>query len=159
MSGVIINSCNQDKLANTVSLMELGPSYTLFVFTLFHNSHYTFRRSVSTLLSSNFRESLDQLIQSYVQRQENSPLDWDLEEAEAVSPASSSPEQEQTQEGNNSTNELYIDQDLRSTVNLPPPPVPPGPLWRSNLHTGGWTRQTIHQPEIVCNSSFYALFH
>ncbi|KAJ3689805.1 hypothetical protein LUZ61_018969 [Rhynchospora tenuis] len=101
------------------------------------------RRSVSTLLSSNFRESLDQLIQSYVQRQENTPLDWDLEEA--VSPDTSSPEQEQTQERNNTTDELYTDQDLRS---IPPPPVPPEPLWRSDMHTGGWTRQTIHQPEI-----------
>ncbi|KAF3319774.1 Protein neuralized [Carex littledalei] len=103
------------------------------------------RRSVSTLLSSNFRESLDQLIQSYAQRQENTPFDWDLEEA--VSPATS-PEQGQTQERNNTTNELYIDEDLRSPVNLPPPPVPPEPLWRSNLITGGWTRQTVHQPEI-----------
>ncbi|KAJ4803007.1 RING/U-box superfamily protein [Rhynchospora pubera] len=101
------------------------------------------RRSVSTLLSSNFRESLDQLIQSYVQRQENTPLDWDLEEA--VSPATSSPAQEQTQERNNTTDELYTDQDLRS---IPPPPVPREPLWRSDMHTGGWTRQTIHQPEI-----------
>jgi hypothetical protein len=112
---------------------------------------------VSTLLSSNFRESLDQLIQSYVQRQENTPFDWDLEEV--VSPDTSSQEQEPTEEGNNSTNELYIDQNLRTTVNLPPPPLPPGPLWRSNLHTGGWTRQTVHQPEIVCNSSFQALCH
>ncbi|XP_078155672.1 uncharacterized protein LOC144551545 [Carex rostrata] len=104
------------------------------------------RRSVSTLLSSNFRESLDQLIQSYVQRQENTPFDWDLEEA--VSPAATSPEQGQTQERNNTTNELYIDEDLRSPVNLPPPPVPPEPLWQSNLITGGWTRQTVHQPEI-----------
>lgn len=112
---------------------------------------YTFRRSVSTLLSSNFRESLDQLIQSYVQRQENTPFDWDLEEA--VSPAATSPEQGQTQERNNTANELYIDEDLGSPVNLPPPPVPPEPLWQSNLITGGWTRQTVHQPEIVSNSS------
>jgi hypothetical protein len=126
------------------------------VFKLFNFSYYTFRRSVSTLLSSNFRESLDQLIQSYVQRQENTPFDWDLEEA--VSPDTSQ-EQEQTQEGNNSIDELYIDQDSTTTVNLLPPPVPPGSLWPSNLHTGGWTHQTIQQPEIVCNSSFHALCH
>ena len=110
------------------------------------NKVYLFsRRSVSNLLRSGFRESMDQLIQSYVQRQGHAPLDWDLQRP---LPSSASPEEDQGPRGD----DLNQDQPgvPRPPLVLPSPPVPPPqPLWHSELHHNNWTRQSMQRSEIV----------
>ncbi|KAL5205841.1 hypothetical protein ABZP36_034050 [Zizania latifolia] len=103
------------------------------------------RRSVSNLLHSAFRENLDRLIRSYVERQGHGHLSWDLE-GEGAPPAPDSPEQGQEQQRD--------DVELHDTVDrpplvIPPPPLPPRqPLWHSELHRNNWIRQNIHRSDI-----------
>ncbi|KAL6656523.1 hypothetical protein ACP70R_007349 [Stipagrostis hirtigluma subsp. patula] len=100
------------------------------------------RRSVSNLLHSAFRENLDRLIRSYVERQGRGPLPWDLEGA---TPAPNSPEQSQEQQRDDEDQELHPPVD-RPPLVIPPPPLPPRqPLWHSELHRNNWIRQNIHR--------------
>lgn len=93
-------------------------------------------------MHSGFRESLDQLIQSYVERQGQTGIDWELHRNFPTS-ATSLHDQEQPEERN-----------VRDTVNrpalvLPSPPVPPPqPLWQQGVHTN-WSRHRMHRSELV----------
>ncbi|CAA3004159.1 43kDa postsynaptic [Olea europaea subsp. europaea] len=101
------------------------------------------RRSVSNLLRSGFRESLDHLIQSYVERQGRSPIDWDLHRN---LPLQGSPERDQDQH-NDEQNEDQHDDIGRPSLVLPSPPVPPSqPLWHQHLHHSSWSRH--HRSEL-----------
>ncbi|XP_057538124.1 uncharacterized protein LOC130815649 [Amaranthus tricolor] len=85
------------------------------------------RRTVSSLLHSDFRESLDQLIQSYVERQTHAPDDWELHEM-SLPPF---PAQNQIHRGTEHTEELGSEDNLadQSRQTLPRPPPLPQAHW------------------------------
>ncbi|GAB4859697.1 hypothetical protein Ancab_011176 [Ancistrocladus abbreviatus] len=95
------------------------------------------RRRVSSLLHSGFRESLDQLIQSYVERQSQSPEDWELQEI----PPLAMQDQEQ----------LAIDQneDLGTVEGYwsmqPSTAVASQQQWDQELQQRTWSRHGMHQ--------------
>ncbi|TYI80509.1 hypothetical protein E1A91_D05G092100v1 [Gossypium mustelinum] len=99
------------------------------------------RRSVSTLLHSGFRESLDQLIQSYVERQNHAPVDWELE---GTSPSPASLEQDLEQQSGDQ-NDGHGDAET-PPLTLPSPRMPPmQPLWDQDSHHYNWASHDVHQ--------------
>ncbi|KAH7690774.1 putative E3 ubiquitin ligase protein [Dioscorea alata] len=103
------------------------------------------RRSVSNLLSSGFRESLDQLIQSYAQRQGRAPLDWELERTLPTD----LPDEDHGQQRDDLDHDQQDDAVARPPLVLPTPPVPPPQLlWHSELHHNSWASQSMHRSEI-----------
>ncbi|KAF2300698.1 hypothetical protein GH714_015207 [Hevea brasiliensis] len=109
------------------------------------------RRSVSTLLRSGFRESLDQLIQSYVARQSHAPLDWELQ---GTSPTPASAEQELEQhsgdenegQGDSVHSPLALPDSVHSPVALPSPSIPPvQQLWNQESQHFAWPQHDMHQ--------------
>ncbi|KAG8495093.1 hypothetical protein CXB51_013200 [Gossypium anomalum] len=99
------------------------------------------RRSVSTLLRSGFRESLDQLIQSYVERQNHAPVDWELE---GTSPSPASLEQDLEQQSGDQ-NDGHGNAET-PPLTLPSPRMPPmQPLWDQDSHHYNWASHDVHQ--------------
>ncbi|XP_074575794.1 uncharacterized protein LOC141832203 [Curcuma longa] len=97
------------------------------------------RRSVSNLLHSGFRESLDQLIQSYVQRQGTTPFDWDIGRPLPTI----TPEEDGDERRDGPTRATR-----RSNVFPPPRFLSRPPLWHSGTHMNNWARQNMHRSEI-----------
>ncbi|XP_074302570.1 uncharacterized protein LOC141634236 [Silene latifolia] len=100
------------------------------------------RRRVSSLLDSDFRENLDRLIQSYVDRQTDAPDDW--EHHEILPPFVS-----RNQELLHTEREESEPHDSHANGNEPrlPPRPPPLPQadWGWGLHQTNWARRNIHQ--------------
>ena len=93
---------------------------------------------MSNLLGSSFRASLDQLIQSYVERQGHANMEWDPEEA---APSANLEQQSQDQ---------IVDQEgtINSPLDLPPlPPTPP--LWDQHPHGDNWSHNDVNILPIV----------
>ncbi|XP_038901288.1 uncharacterized protein LOC120088219 [Benincasa hispida] len=98
------------------------------------------RRSVSTLLSSGFRESLDQLIQSYVERQGHSTSNRDIDE---MMPLYTSAEQEQEHDRQSEGQAGSVES---HSLALPlPPTLPSRQLWDNELSNGSWSRRDFRQ--------------
>ncbi|XP_057955850.1 uncharacterized protein LOC131149431 isoform X2 [Malania oleifera] len=97
------------------------------------------RRRVSNLLHSGFRESLDQLIQSYVERQGRAPVEWEEHET-LPSPGDEQDPEQQTEDQNNG---------LSVVVETPAPHSLPGlpsqSLWDQELHHANWPQYNTHQ--------------
>ncbi|XP_062119147.1 uncharacterized protein LOC133832884 [Humulus lupulus] len=100
-------------------------------------------RRVSNLLHSGFRESLDQLIQSYVERKSHAAVDWELD---GSSPSPASIEQDLDQEIPNQS-EVQEDAVVKTPSVAPPshPIPPPPPMWDQRPHRDTWTQHDMHQ--------------
>ncbi|KAL2984262.1 hypothetical protein AAZX31_12G078500 [Glycine max] len=103
------------------------------------------RRSVSNLLRSSFRESLDQLIQSYVERQGHANIDWEFQE---TTPSSASVEQDLEQ---HSRDQIVGQEEVTvSPLNLPSLPIPPPlPIWDQHHHRDNWSQNDINNQRLV----------
>lgn len=106
------------------------------------------RRSVSNLLHSRFRESLDQLIQSYVERQGQASADWELQGTSPTPPATAEEEFEQMSR----ENDAQMDAVENPSFSLPPfPSSSIQSRWDEDLHHDGWPQHDIHQHlGVVC---------
>lgn len=91
---------------------------------------------------------MDQLIQSYAQRQGRAPLDWELERTLPTD----LPDEDHGQQRDDLDHDQQDDAVARPPLVLPTPPVPPPQLlWHSELHHNSWASQSMHRSEIVGN--------
>ncbi len=107
---------------------------------------------MSNLLRSGFRESLDHLIQSYLERRENNaPVDWELP---GTSPTRVSEEQDLEQQSGDQ-NESQRDAAESPLHALPSSPTPPSqPLYYPESHHDNWPQHDMHQRLGIVRSSF-----
>lgn len=99
---------------------------------------------MSNLLHSAFRESLDHLVQSYIERQGRGPFQWDMEGM----PNHELLEQDQRHQTDVVQSQQDSVRQLRAPPAPRPPTPPPPPLWHAEVHHS-WSRQSIRRSEVV----------
>ncbi|KAF5744792.1 Ring/U-Box superfamily protein putative isoform 1 [Tripterygium wilfordii] len=99
------------------------------------------RRSVSTLLRSGFRESLDRLIQSYVERQSQAPFEWEG----TSTPAASAEQDLEQQTGDHNEGRGDAVGSPPTPPPLPPPHAPPvRQIWVDGPQDYRWSQHDMH---------------
>ncbi|TQE13318.1 hypothetical protein C1H46_001125 [Malus baccata] len=101
------------------------------------------RRRVSNLLSSGFRQNLDRLLQSYVERQSHAAIDWELDDT-SPSPEPAEQDLEQTGAYQNGGHVDAVESRSPSTA-LRSQQVPSLPLWDQESHSDNWPQHDMHQ--------------
>lgn len=100
------------------------------------------RRSVSNLLRSDFRQSLDQVLQLYAERQAHASVDWEMDE---TSPSLREVEQDVQQSGSQN---LGLPGVFEAAQILPPsvPVARSQPFWDlDHLQDDNWLRNNLQQ--------------
>jgi hypothetical protein len=100
------------------------------------------RRRVSNLLQSGFRENLSQLIQSYMDRRSQNPVDW--EEAETYSDHTIVGEDTEQQDDAQSGGQ-ELDAVESPPLTLPSPVIPIQPRWDHDRSHSNWPAHDLHQ--------------
>ncbi|CAB4282873.1 unnamed protein product [Prunus armeniaca] len=90
-----------------------------------------------------FRQNLDRLIQSYVERQGHATIDWELDDT-SPSPESAEQDLEQTGGYQNEGQVDSVESPSPSTV-LPSQQIPPSPLWDQESHPDNWPQHDMRQ--------------
>ncbi|XP_057479655.1 uncharacterized protein LOC130766937 [Actinidia eriantha] len=102
------------------------------------------RRSVSNLLQSDFRQSLDHLIQSYVERQARASVDWELDGASTYPSSPTLMEHDVQQSGiQNQGQSRAAERD--PFIQNSPPVVPSQTFWDQELQDDTWSQTNLHQ--------------
>ncbi|XP_040994521.1 uncharacterized protein LOC121241016 isoform X2 [Juglans microcarpa x Juglans regia] len=99
------------------------------------------RRRVSNLLHSGFRESLDQVLQSYVERREsNAPIDWELPGTSSSHELDEPDLEHQSQNQNEGQGDT-----VESPLPLPSRAIPSRPLYYLESYHDNWPQHDMHQ--------------
>ncbi|CAN8247184.1 unnamed protein product [Cochlearia groenlandica] len=99
------------------------------------------RRRVSNLLQSGFRENLDHLIQSYMDRRSRNPVDWEEHETypDSVILGERTEQQDDAQSGGQE-----LDAVESFSLSLPSPAIPLQQLWDNDQSNINWPARDMH---------------
>lgn len=104
------------------------------------------RRRVSNLLQSGFRENLDQLIQSYVDRRSRDPVDWEEHETfpdPLLADEHTEQHADDAQSGGGGGQE--VDAVESPPLSLPSPVIPVQAFWDHDRSNSSWPAHDMHQ--------------